>query len=193
MRQSHRIIMGTAVALGLTLVSGSAEVLASEKEAGGWRQTYDLVMMWINFGILAFVIVKFGKNPIMDFLRGHKAELAREIGDIEEKKKAVMGEINKTYRVLDQSDARFAELKEKIVRQGEKKKQELIEDAQEQSRLILETAKQKIESRIVQAKASFRAELIDSAVEKAMERMPQEITEEDDRKLIEQYLSATQP
>ncbi len=99
--------------------------------------------------------------------------------------------INDTYRILDQSDARFAELKKKIVQQGEKKKQEIIEDAQEQSRLILQTTKQKIESRIVQAKAAFRAELIDTATEMALERLPKEITEEDDRKMIEQYLAAT--
>lgn len=190
MRKGHRTILKTAVASALILFLGVADAVAAES-SGGWRQTYDLIMMWINFSILAFVIVKFGKGPIMDFLHGRKAELAREIGDIEEKKKAVMAKINDTYRTLDQSDARFEALKQKIVEQGEKKKQEIIEDAQEQSRLILDTTKQKIESRIIHAKATFRSELIDAAVEKAMDRLPREITEEDDRKIVEQYLAST--
>lgn len=189
MKRGHRTILTTAawvVLMGLI----STEAMAAEA-SGDWRSTYDTVMMWINFGILAFVIVKFGREPMKDYLLGRKAELAREIGEIEEKKKAVTERINDTYRILDQSDARFAELKKKIVQQGEKKKQEIIEDAQEQSRLILQTTKQKIESRIVQAKAAFRAELIDTATEMALERLPKEITEEDDRKMIEQYLAAT--
>jgi F-type H+-transporting ATPase subunit b len=190
MKKGHRIILRIAVASGLLFVLGVADALAAES-SGGWRKTYDLILMWINFGILAFIIVKYGKGPIMDFLHGRKAELAREIGDIEEQKKAMMAKINDTYRTLDQSDARFEALKKKIVQQGEKKKQEIIEDAQEQSRLILDTTKQKIESRIVQAKATFRAELIDAATELALERLPKEITEEDDRKLVEQYLAAT--
>ncbi len=191
MKKRHRIIL-TTTAWVLPILITSTDALAAEA-SGNWRSTYDLIMMWVNFGILAFVIVKFGKEPIKDFLSGRKAELAREIGDIEEKKKAVMAKINDTYRILDQSDARFEALKKKIVQQGEKKKQEIIEDAQEQSRLILHTAKQKIETRIVQAKATFRSELIDAAIEKAMERLPKEITEEDDRKIVEQYLTATTP
>lgn len=190
MKKGHRIILRTAVAFGLLFVLGVADALAAES-SGGWRKTYDLILMWINFGILAFIIVKYGKGPLMDFLLGRKAELAREIGDIEEQKKAVMAKIDDTYRTLDQSDARFEALKQKIVQQGEKKKQEIIEDAQEQSRLILQTTKQKIESRITQAKATFRAELIDAATELALKRLPKEITEEDDRKLVEQYLAVT--
>jgi F-type H+-transporting ATPase subunit b len=188
MKKGHRIILTTA-AWVLLIMMTSADAVAAEG-SGDWRSTYDTIMMWINFGILAFVIVKFGREPMKDFLSGRKAELAREIGEIEEKKKEVTARINDTYRILDQSDARFAELKKKIVQQGEKKKQEIIEDAQEQSRLILQTTKQKIESRIVQAKATFRAELIDAATEIALERLPKEITEEDDRNMIEQYLAA---
>ncbi len=190
MNRRHRINLRTAAVCALLLVLGGTDALAADT-SGGWRPTYDLIMVWVNFAILAFVLVKYGKDPIMDFLRGRKAELAREIGDIEEKKKSVMAKITDTYRILDESDARFAKLKEKIVQQGERKKQEIIEDAQEQSRLILEMTKQKIESRITQAKATFRAELIDAAVERAMERLPKEVTEEDDRKLIEQYLAST--
>ncbi len=191
MKGRHRIILRAVVASALLMfVMGAVDAVAAET-SGSWRQTYDMIMVWVNFGILAFIIVKFGKAPLMDFLLNRKAELAREIGDIEEKKEAVTARIEDAYRVLDQSDARFAELKKKIVQQGEKKKQEIIEDAQEQSRLILETAKQKIESRIVRAKSTFRAELIDAAAEKALERLPKEITEEDDRKLVEQYLAAS--
>ena len=41
-------------------------------------------MMWVNFLILVFLAFKFGKAPIMEFLKGRKLEISEEINQIEE-------------------------------------------------------------------------------------------------------------
>ena len=53
---------------------------------------------------------------------------------------------------------------------------------------MLEDAKRRIDSLILQAKNTFRAELIDAAIELSMERLPQQITEKDNEKFVDQYL-----
>jgi len=180
-------------ALLLSSLSGFTvqDVFAGEKGATAeWRHTYDLIMLWVNFGILSFILVKFGKKPIMNFLRAQKDELAEEIGSLEQKKESMISEINKTRQALQDSDARFAELREKIIRMGEQKRDEIITQAQQQSEMMMEIAKQKIGNRILVAKREFKAELVDNAFDMATERIPKEMTDEDNEKLVQRYLSA---
>jgi len=164
------------------------DVWAAEN-AGSWRSTYDIVLKWINFIILAFVLVKYGRAPLMKFLRGTKENLAREIKQIENEKAELKTKVKETSKILDESEVRFAELKERIVRQGEKKKDAIIQTAQKQSKMMLEDGKRRIDAHFIQTKNKFRAEMIDSAFELAMERLPKEITAEDNENLTIEYLT----
>jgi len=164
------------------------EAFAAEK-ASSWRPIYDLILRWINFGIIVFLVVRYAKTPLMNFLRGQKEKLAREIKRLENKKQGISANIEETLKTIDESEVRFAELKERIVRQGEKKKEVIIQTAQKQSKMMLEDGKRRIDTHFIQAKNKFRAELIDRAIDLAMERLPKEITAEDNEKLTIEYLS----
>ncbi len=177
---------GVVLLIHLTAASGWAA-----ESTPDWRKTYDTIMMWVNFAILAFVLVKYGKTPLVNFLRGQSAQVSRDIKALEAEKERVTSRIDKTFKELDQSDAHFQSIQDRIVREGEKKKEELIQEAREQSRIIIEMAKQKVENRILEAKNAFRRQLVDLAAEKALERLPKEITGEDDERMIQQYLAAS--
>jgi len=164
------------------------EAYAAEKSSS-WRPIYDLILRWINFGIIVFLIVKYGKTPIMNFLRGQKKKLAHEIKRLEDKKEGIAANVEEAHKTIDESEVRFAKLKERIVRQGEKKKEAIIQSAQNQSKMMLEDGKRRIDTHLIQAKNKFRAEMIDRAIELAMERLTKEITAEDNDKLTIEYLS----
>ncbi len=164
------------------------DAVAAEK-ASSWRPIYDLILRWINFGIIVFLVLKYAKNPLMNFLRGQKEKVAREIKGLEEKKQGITANIEETLRAIDESEVRFAELKERIVRQGERKKEAIIQSAQNQSKSMLEDAKRRIDTHFIQAKNTFRAEMIDKAIDLAMERLPKEITAEDNDKFTSEYLT----
>jgi F-type H+-transporting ATPase subunit b len=115
----------------------------------------------------------------MNFLRGQKDKLASEIKRLEDEKEELAVKIKETLTTIDESEIRFAEIKDRIVQQGERKKAEIIESAQNQSRLMIEDAKRRINTYFLQAKNEFKAELIDRAMDMAMERLPKEITPED--------------
>ncbi len=168
------------------------EAFAAEDAAGGWRPKYDIVMKWINFGILAFVIVKYLKKPLMDFLNGQKADLAKEIDELESEKKTFLADLRETQKAVDESDAKIEKIKERITRQGKREKERIINDAKQQSVLMIEESKKKAEHNLVQAKDNFKSELIDSAVTLAMKQLPNVITEEDSEELLEKYLTATE-
>jgi F-type H+-transporting ATPase subunit b len=161
--------------------------LASET-GGNWRATYDLIMIWLNFGIFAFLLVKYLKTPLINFLRGRQDEFARDISRLEEKREQISLKINETQQLFEKSEVHYENIKAKIITQGEGKKRELIEAARQESRLMIEQTNLRIGNQILQAKNKFKSEMIDLAFSLAMKRLPAEITKADHQRLLDQYI-----
>jgi F-type H+-transporting ATPase subunit b len=153
-----------------------------------WRPIYDLIMRWINFGIIVFVVYKYGRKPFMNFLRGQKEKVAGEIEEIETRRDEMVAKIDQTQKDIKESDVRFEKLKERIIQQGEKRKAEIIETAQTHGKTMIDDAKRRIDTHFLQAKNTFRSELIDRAIEMALERLPGQITPEDNEKFTREFL-----
>ena len=190
MNLAKKILIPLACLLGALVVLhllGSG-ALAAETN-GGWRSSYDVIMMWLNFAILAIVLIKFGKNPIKGFLRDQRENIASTIRDIEAQKEANDAQIRQAQQLMQENTARFEEVKEKIIAEGERRKQAIIEGARRESQLMLEHTNFWIQRQILQAKQRLRSELIDEAVEHALQRLPQTLTPEDNRKFISRYLT----
>ena len=177
-----------AVVIGILLLGTEA---SAADNSGDWRPVFDLVMRWLNFGIIVFILVKYARTPIKDFLLSRREEVAREIEMVEEKKEEADKKIQDAARMLDESEVRFARVKERIIIEGETKKQKLIEDAQQESKILLESTMKKIESQLLGAKRAFKSELVDTAISLAMKRLPDEITSEDNQNFTNQFLAGT--
>ena len=173
-----------ALMICLSVLALAPDALAADS-GGDWRTTYDLVMRWVNFVILAAVIVKFGRRPLMDFLTGRKEEIAYELRRLEEEKEALLEKVGEMRQQIEDSESRYEQIKQRIVAQGNNRKQVIIDEAQRESRILMETARNHIENRLRTAKRSIRAEIIDMAVDRAMQELPARVTAEDNRKLVE--------
>ncbi len=176
-----------AVVIGIHLLGSEA---SAADNSGNWRPVFDLVMRWLNFGIIVFILVKYARTPIKDFLLSRREEVAREIETIEEKKEAANKKIQDAARMLDESEVRFARIKARIIQEGQTKKQKLIEDAQQESKILLKSTMKKIETQLLDAKRAFKSELVDTAISLAMKRLPDEITTEDNQKFTNKFLTS---
>ncbi len=165
------------------------EAVAAEGQ-DSWRPLFDEIMRWLNFAILAFLLIKFSRAPIKNFFKTRKEEMVSEIKTLENEKQEALREIDENLKLLEDSGVRFEALKERIVAQGERNKQKIIEDAKQESNALLEGAKQKIDSQIVEARNKLKKELIDSAIAIAIERLPAEITAEDNQKWVDRFLTS---
>jgi F-type H+-transporting ATPase subunit b len=175
-----------AGAVAFHLLETGAWAAANES---GWRSNYDLIMMWLNFAILAFVLIKYAKNPVKRFLQDQKDSIAESIKAIEVQKEANDAEIKQAQQLLQESSARFEAVKERIISEGERRKQAIIESAQRESKLMIEQANFWVERQIQQAKQRLRSELIDESIEQALQLLPQKLTPEDNQKFINNYLN----
>jgi F-type H+-transporting ATPase subunit b len=177
-----------AVVIGILLLGTEA---SAADNSGDWRPVFDLVMRWLNFGIIVFILIKYARTPLKDFLLSRREEVAREIEIVEKKKEAANKKIQEAVRMLDESEVRFATVKERIIQEGETIKQKLIEDAQQESKILLESTMKKIENQLIDAKRAFKSELVDTAISLAMKRLPAEITSEDNQNFTNQFLATT--
>ena len=182
-------VIGYIVLSLVCLHLSGLEAIAAEGQ-DSWRPLFDEIMRWLNFGILAFLLIKFSRAPIKNFFRARREEMVREIEALENEKQAALQEIDENLKQLEDSGARFEAIKGRIVAQGEKNKQKIIEDAKQESKALLEGAKQKIDSQIIEARNKLRKELIDSAIALAMERLPAEMTAEDNQKWVDRFMSS---
>ena len=176
-----------AVVISILLLGTEA---SAANNSDDWRPTFDLVMRWLNFGIIVFILVKYARTPIKDFLLSRREEVAREIEMVEEKKEAANKKIEEAARMLDESEVRFARVKERIIQEGETKKQKLIEDAKQESKILLESTRKKIDNQLLDAQKAFKSELVDAAISLAMKRLPDEITTEDNQNFTNQFLAS---
>ena len=175
------------VVMGIHLLCSEA---SAADNSGNWRPVFDLVMRWLNFGIIVFILVKYARTPIKDFLLSRREEVAREIETIEEKKEAANRKIQDAARMLAESEVRFTRIKARIIQEGQTKKQKLIEDAQQESKILLKSTMKKIETQLLDAKRAFKSELVDTAISLAMKRLPDEITTEDNQKFTNKFLTS---
>lgn len=170
---------------GLHLMAGSCW---ADEGGSTWRSTYDEVMLWLNFGILAFLLVKYGRAPLIGFLRGEAQRTAEEIERVEESKRRTDAKVQEMISAVENRRERLQSLKERLIQDGERQRSEIIESARSESRIMLEQTRLRIDHQIVEARDRLKAELIDRAVEAALGRLPGVMTTDDQKALVETFI-----
>ncbi|MFW6081016.1 MAG: hypothetical protein ACOC7W_03805 [Desulfosalsimonas sp.] len=179
------ILVLSTVLLHLTGVCALAQ---DDGSGAGWRPVYDTIMLWVNFGILVFLLYRYGREPFKNFLHTQSAQISEEIKKVEDKKKEIQEKIEETRQQMQKSDERYEQIKARIIQDGERLQQSIIDDAREQARLMLERERKNAQRRIARARKNLMSELADTATNRAEQRLPQEINQEDQSRMIEFYL-----
>lgn len=165
-------------------------VLAEEGSAGDWRPVYDTIMLYVNFLILAYLLYRYGRQPFLQFLQSQKLQVSESIHKVEGRKEKLLAQINETQSQMQESSERYAQIKQRIIEEGERVRQQIIDDAREQSKNMIEREKKNASRRIMEARKDFMTELVDTAANLARNRLPEEITENDQDKLIDFYVAS---
>jgi len=164
--------------------------LAEQGGAEDWRPVYDIIMLWVNFIILAYLLYRYGRKPFLQFLQTQKLQVSESIQKVEGRKEKLLEQINETQSQMQESSERYEKLKQRIIEEGERTRQQIIDDARQQSKTMLEREKKNASQRLADARKNFMAELVDTAANLARNRLPEEITENDQDKLIDFYVTS---
>jgi F-type H+-transporting ATPase subunit b len=156
------------------------------------RETYDVLMKWVNFIILAVLIIKYASRPIASFLDDKKSEVATAISRLESQKLAAQEKLGEYQRQLTASRERLEEIQNRIIAEGEERKAQLIAAAENDSRVMLKVTQVRIEHMLRETHTRITSELVDAATQIALTQLPGLITAEDQERMIHQWLQAAQ-
>lgn len=169
-------------------------ILATATEAFGadasakWRPTYDIVMRWLNFGILIVLFFRYARKPLAAFLNGKSRQIQENIKKVEKEKETIKKRVNELQMERKEGHKRLQQIRDRVVSQGKRKKQKIIDNAKKESHLLLESAKHKIGYEITSAREKLQAEMVDRSIELAMQKLPQLMNDQDTQNSLKVYL-----
>jgi F-type H+-transporting ATPase subunit b len=153
------------------------------------RRLWDNVMLWVNFGILAFLFFRYAKKPLMDYLRGVRQDIEKQMDAISvdyNNVKIVMDEEAKKFNEIDQ---RLAEIRENVLNMGRREKEKIIEQGKIAAEKMIQDAKKYSRYKMAMAKKALSYEMIDLAISMAEENIAKRISEEDNEEIINHFLT----
>jgi len=171
----------------MVLLVTSTETLAADTSVN-WRPTYDLVMRWLNFGILIILFFKYARKPLAAFLKGKSRQIEESIKRVEEEKEILKSRIDELLNERKKGREDLQQIRNRFISQGELKKQKIIDEAKKESLLLLENAQRKIEHEISTARDRLQIEMVDQAIDLAMQNLPQLMTDQDTQNSLKVYL-----
>lgn len=163
------------------------DAFAAEKVTEG-RKTYNTIMLWVNFGILVVVFIKFARKPLMDALRAFIDKVAGELNGIKtqhsENEKTLNVEMAKVENIQNHLDG----MRSRIIEMGEKEKKKIIEQAKLAAEKMIDDAKAYAGFQMEKARKELSDEMVDLAISLVEEKLAEEISQEDNEKLINDFL-----
>jgi len=174
----------------LVLVMGLAAVpvLAADEGPSQFRRIWDAVWLFINFGILMFFLIKYGREPIMRFLDNHKDEIGNNLKQNEELLAQAEAEYEESQTRYAQLDQRITELEEQRNNEARIARERILREAEETSAKILDEARGMAESEMKKAWISAKVELVEMAMEEAEKLIRESISREDEERIIKEYM-----
>lgn len=158
-------------------------------EAGEREKLWNKIMVWINFGILAFFYARFAHKPLVNFLRGEGNRISEKLQSIEAFVNDAISRMEAESDKLKNINDNLAGITESIIAAGNREKENVIEKAKAVANKMIESAKKEAAFKMEAAKKRFSEEMLEAAIKITADSIRQNITKEDDEKLIAAFSS----
>ncbi|MBW2060674.1 MAG: ATP synthase F0 subunit B [Deltaproteobacteria bacterium] len=176
------------ILLGVILVLFAAVPAWGSEGPGTVRKIWDTVWLFINFGILAFFLVKYGRKPLMDYLVRHGSEIGQDLDRVRDLLAKAEDEYKESEKSLAELEQRIAEIETITQKEAQRARQRILAGAEQNSAKILDEAREVAESEIKKAWSQAKTELVEMAIVEAEKRIREQIKLEDETRIIEEYV-----
>jgi len=153
------------------------------------RKIWGNIMLWINFGILVYFFLKYGKQPLRDFIHGERNKIDMTLNTANEKLDKTRSLLNEESDRLKDVEGRLQELKRNIIELGQKEKEKAIETAKITANQMMEDAKKESQYRLAMAKKALKDEMVEIAISLVEGRLKEKFSLEDDKILFNQFIA----
>lgn len=155
-----------------------------------------LIPSWLSFVtqfsaliILLIVVFVFAYKPIKKMLKERADHIESEIKDAESMK--ANAEINErqSQEMIIASKKEAANIIQEANRQGENRRQTIIDEAHDEAERIKKQAEEDIKRSQEEALEGIRQEMVEVALSASKEILKREVNEKDDKRLAEEFVN----
>lgn len=190
----RNVILKSMAHCSKIFLSGSLVLFfaTSSFAAGGGGEHGFTLMDWfwkfLNFAILVFLLVKFVKKPLQDYLQQRKENIEKTLKEAKEAKELAQKALTEVEERLVLKDKEIASILEAAKESGEREKARLIEEGEKMRVKIIEQAKINIDYEVRKAKEVIQTEAAEAAMSKAEDMIKSNITDKDQDRLFQESL-----
>ena len=142
----------------------------------------------LNTAVLVLILLRFTRRPIRDFLLQRSHRIRRQIDAAETRLREAETEIEQLRRRL----VRFEEEKQEIIarsgEQAEAERAQTLERVRATAERIREEARRVADQEIERARQVLQSEAAELAVSLARDLLREQLTPDDDRRLLREYV-----
>jgi F-type H+-transporting ATPase subunit b len=154
----------------------------------GGESPWKTIARLFNFAILAGVLVYFLRSPFVAFLRDRAAACRADLLNAAELRRKAAAEIAEIDRRLTALPGEVEALRTRGIAEVEAEEARIRQAAESERTRLVEQARRQIDRELCVAKRELLGQTADLAVETAARRLRQTIREDDQLRLVEQYL-----
>jgi len=160
--------------------------------AGGGGEVHFTWKDWlwpvVNFAILMFILVFFGRKPLSEFFKKRTEMIEQSIKEATEAKEIANKTLEEVRERLKNTDTEIEKILESARKSGEKEKEAIIADGHKLKEKILEQAKSNIAFELQKAKETIKTEASLMALELAEKEIKERLGKKEQEALINDYI-----
>jgi F-type H+-transporting ATPase subunit b len=149
----------------------------------------DLLYRFINFALLIIILfLALRKSGLKDSLAGRIDEIKQRLEDLRREKEEAERKYQDVEKKLRDFETKKKEIIEQFQNEGQAEKERIIAEANERAKHILEQAELTIQHEMQAAKDRLKREVMELAAGKAQEIIAKEITDDDQDRLVNEFI-----
>jgi F-type H+-transporting ATPase subunit b len=197
-RALFALLISFGLLLGSTSLAAAEGGESTETEAPGSINWFDFsnkeqppyAALFLNFGILAYGYYRFGKQPVADALKKHKASIAKEIEEAQRMKHEAEARAKQYQGKLQHLETELAEARLALEEAGKSERERIVKDAEEKAARMQKDAAFMLEQESKQLRIDLQRETVLAALGAAEELLKKRVTGADQERLAEEFLAS---
>ena len=190
--RSHCLEKFSAVLFFLMLLMGVFSISTALGASGGeggskpweWEDTFRV----LNFAVLAIALIFILRKPMSQALGSRIKVIKEQLADLETRKAEAEEKLAGYNEKLAQLEKEAKNIVADYIKQGNEAKARILKEAQSSAEKLKAQAMRNIEHELEQAKLKLQEEIFETSLAKAEEIIKNKILEDDQDRIVDEYL-----
>ena len=148
---------------------------------------YEIGVHVLNVIILFVVLRLLLYKPVLKFMKKRENTFADKVDELDEREKALIRQKEQYEQMMAEANNEAAAIITKSNEMARDHAREILDNAKEHARDLVLRAKKEIEGEKAQARLDMKSEIADMAVQIAEKVLEREVSQEDNRKIIDAF------